>query len=353
MKKVRIGIVGAGRLGGFHANKAKNNPNVELVGIVDVSQENRRRVAQACNVRDFETLEELTPLVDAVVVATPSVLHANVGRQVLQANKHLLVEKPATTSGKTALELATLAKERGLVMQVGHVEQYNPAWREALNRLEDARTGVEPIVVEATRTSGYTFRSTDVGATLDLMIHDLELVLSLIPSELERVSAFGYSQLGGYEDASFATLEFANGSIARLKASRIEQCAERKMTIQTPRQTVKIDFASRSATLVSPTSNILNGEFAPSRVSFADMSDRVATFMKEEYATEELVHEPFDALELEMQDFASAILYKTPSTVPGERAARAVAVAEMIIEDLNRRARRSNFQPQRRMKIAG
>lgn len=352
MEKVRIGIVGAGRLGGFHANKAKNNPNVELIGVADVSQENRRKVAQACNIRDFDTLEELIPLVDAVVVATPSVLHAEVGRKVLLANKHMLIEKPATTTGASALELAKLAKERRLVMQVGHVEEYNPAWREALKRLDSVRQGIEPALVEATRASGYTFRSTDVGATLDLMIHDLELVLALIPSELERVVAFGLSQLGGYEDAAFATLEFANGSIARLKASRIEQVATRKMTIQTATRSVKIDFAARAATLVSPNSDVLNGAYSPSRVSFAQMASRVPTFMQDAYHTEELVHEPFDALELEMQDFASAILYGTPSTVPGERAARAVAVAEMIIEDLNRRALRSN-EIQRRMKLAG
>ena len=209
------------------------------------------------------------------------------------------------------------------------------------------------MAIDATRTSGYTFRSTDVGATLDLMIHDIELILSLIPSSVERVSAFGISQLGGYEDASYATLLFSNGSIARLKASRIEQSATRQMTIQTASKTIHVDFATRSATLICPNSDVLDGKYSPDSVTLAEMGAKVSTFMKDEYETRELVHDPVDALALEMQNFVSAILHGEKSVVPGGRAAQAVVVAEEIIRDLQARARRACVPPTRTLKIAG
>ena len=213
--------------------------------------------------------------------------------------------------------------------------------------------GLEPVAIEAERTSGYTFRSTDVGATLDLMIHDLELILSLIPSEIEHVSALGFTQLGGHEDAAFATLLFANGSVARLKASRIEQSARRRMSIQTTTKTFQIDFAARSATLIRPKDDVLNGVYSPDSGSFAEMAPRVSTFMSDEYETTELVCDPVDALALEMQNFVSAILRGERSVVPGERAAQAVAVAEEIVRDLNSRLKRV-YAPQRRnLRIAG
>ena len=168
------------------------------------------------------------------------------------------------------------------------------------------------------------------------MIHDLELVLSLIPSKVERVSALGFSQLGGYEDTAFATLFFENGSIARFKASRVEQRARRYMTLQTPTKSVQIDFAARSATLV-----------------LTEMAPRVSTFMQDEFETIELVHEPVDALALEMQNFVSAIIQGERSVVPGDRAARAVVVAEEIVRDLNARSLRVGTSRRRNLRIAG
>ena len=352
MKRVRLGVVGAGRLGGFHSSKAASNPEVDFVGVSDVCEENRKRVASQWNVREFATVEELLLNVDAVIVAAPSVLHAEIGRKVLMAGKHLLVEKPATTTGASALELAEIAKARGLVMQVGHVEQHNPAWKAAKQYLADVVSGAVPAYIDASRTSGYTFRSTDVGATFDLMIHDLELVLSLIPSPIVRVSAFGVAQFGGYEDASYATLEFENGSVARLKASRIEMEAVRQMTVRTASQSIFVDFAARSAKRVCPKREILEGAYSPENVTYAQMAPRVKTFMQEEYEVEELVRDPFDALELEMKDFVSAILRGTPSVVPGERAARAVQVGEMIVRDLQARASRAQHAPVHTLKVA-
>ncbi len=353
MEKVRLGVIGTGRLGGFHASKAANDPEVEFVGVSDVSEESRKRVADQWNVRSFETVEELLLNVDAVVLAAPSTLHAEIGRKVLKAGKHLLVEKPATTTGATALELARIAREKNLVLQAGHVEQHNPAWRAARRYLLDVRSGKVPAFVESERTSGYTFRSTDVGVTLDLMIHDIELVLSLIPSEITRASAFGFSQFGGFEDVAFATLEFANGSIASLKASRAETNAVRRTSIRTYAKSLFIDFAARSAKLVRPGREILNGSFAPGKVSYPEMAPRVSTFMQDEYETEELVKEPFDALALEMRDFASAILRGTPSTAPGERAARAVVVAEMIMRDIEARSKQSETRSPQTLRMVG
>lgn len=353
MEKVRLGVIGTGRLGGFHASKAAANPEVDFIGVFDACESTRKKIASQYGVRDFSSLDELLPTVDAVVVATPSIYHAEVGVQILAAGKHLLMEKPVTTTAKSAQELTRLAEKQGVVFQVGHVEQHNPAWRAAMERLVDVREGLEPVMVDAVRTSGYTFRSTDVGATLDLMIHDLELTLSLIPSPVERVSAFGFSQMGGLEDASYATLTFENGSVARLKASRVEQSAVRQMTIQAANKTVHIDFGARTAQLVRPKKEVLEGAFAPNVVTLNEMAPRVSSFMKEEYETINLVHEPFDALALEMQNFVSSILRGQESVVPGKRAALAVTIAEEIIHDLETRSRRCVAGERRSLRIAG
>jgi len=337
MELLKIGIVGAGRLGGFHADKVAAKTNAQLVGVVDPVLESRKRIAQKYNIEHYDRIEDILPSVDAVVIAAPSVLHYELVKIALEQGKHVLVEKPMTTHGAHATELVKLAENKGLVLQTGHVEEYNPAWIAVQKWFTGIQQG-KRCVIDAVRTSGYTFRSVDTGAVYDLMIHDLELILGLIPSPVSRITASGFTQLGGCEDSAFAQMEFANGSIARLTASRIELEAKRQMTIRTDFQTIQIDFQNRQAKRIKPSNDILMGCFSPKVVDSARMTSKASDFMQNSYLTEVLENNPVDALALEMDCFISSVLKKAPARIPVSRAADAVCVADEILTDIKRRS---------------
>ncbi|MCL2624964.1 MAG: Gfo/Idh/MocA family oxidoreductase, partial [Planctomycetaceae bacterium] len=299
MQGLRMGIVGAGRLGAFHAAKAVARDDVELVGIYDVNHENARTVAERVQSWTFDSPKSLADSVQAAVIAVPSVHHAEIARLFLDKGVSLLIEKPMTTTASEAKSLIALAEKNKAKILVGHTEQYNPAWEAGRQFLA---SGI-PCLIDARRTSGYTFRSTDIGVVLDLMIHDLELILSAIPDEITQVDAFSFSTMGGYEDFAQARLTFANGTTANLTASRVEQEAVRKMSMTSPRQSQIIDFAARSITCRQVSDEVRLGEFAPYRISAETIAKIQPTFMQTGFPTSTESFPTVDALTLEMADF--------------------------------------------------
>lgn len=330
---VRLGIVGAGRLGAFHANKAAEHSEVELVAVYDPCETNRKHLADQHKIVPHENMKSFLDTVEAVVVAAPSTLHFELGYAALDKGCHVLMEKPLVTRAVDAQTLIELAQSKSLVFQAGHVEQYNPAWLAAIDMLDDVRQGA-PCLIDAKRKSGYTFRCVDIGAVLDIMIHDLELVLSLIPSEVVSVDAFGFGMMGGYEDTAQAWLAFENGSRATLSASRVASAPERQMIVSTNRQTVHVDFQLRTTKRITPDDQVVAGTFSPNLVDQSAIPNLVSTFMKDHFTTEETSGLPVDALSLEMDNFVSAILRGTPSRVPAKRAALAVTVAQRILDKM-------------------
>ncbi|MDO5579644.1 MAG: Gfo/Idh/MocA family oxidoreductase [Planctomycetia bacterium] len=342
MDKIKIGVVGAGRLGGFHASKIAASNDAVLAGIADPIPQNRDKLAQNYSVPAFEHPEDLLPLTDAVVIAAPSTLHFETGKFFAEHGKHILMEKPLCTNSNDARDLLDIAEENNIVFQAGHVEQYNPAWISALPHLKSIQEG-EKVLVDARRTSGYTFRSTDIGVVLDLMIHDIELILSILGNDIAMIDASGFSQIGGFEDIAYAQILFQNGSVARLTASRVEQSPSRIMDIRFKEKSLQIDFQSRITRCITADSDIQNGSFAPDKVNMVQMAPNISSFMNDHYKIEELVNDPVDALSLEMDNFCSAILRNTPSRVPGKRAAEAVEIAEEIIRSIQEEEEEEDF----------
>lgn len=331
---VRLGIIGAGRLGSFHADKAVAHPEVELVAVMDPVEASRKTLAGKHGVQSCESLDELIPLIDAVVIAAPTFLHAELGLPCLQQGRHVLMEKPMCSSWSDAKKMVAAANRANVVFQVGHVEEFNPAWHAAKNSLIEAREGV-PVLIDAVRTSGYTFRSTDVGTVFDMMIHDIDLILSLIPSKVLSVDAVGFNVIGGpHEDTADVRLRFENRTVANLFSSRIAEKPERIMRITMPSQTTTIDFGARTATIRRPSDSAAQGEFAPDNISATEIAKLSPAFMQEHFSSEEIQNDAVDALSREMDDFVQAIRYGKASRVSGERALAAVAVAEMIVESI-------------------
>jgi len=329
VSRLRLAVVGAGHLGRIHARIAAALAGVQLVAVVDPVAENRARVASETGAAALSDLRELFGMVDAAVVATPTTTHRAVAKELLQGGLHLLVEKPLTSSLAEADELVTLAKRQQLTLQVGHVERFNPALTSVQDKLHD------PKYIEARRESGYTFRSTDIGVVLDLMIHDIDVVLSLVQSPVQHVEALGISVLGDQEDMVNARLRFASGCVANLTASRVSYAPQRSMQVITPTCAATIDFAERRSSLVEPTDQVLTREFNSKSLTPSEKSQLSEHLFSDLLARRDLPALDVNAIEQEQLDFVGAIRTGTNPQVTGHAGREAVAVAEVILQQIS------------------
>jgi len=335
---LKIGIIGAGRLGSFHADKVAAHVGAELAGVADPCEVARGSLAQKYGIPAFDSFEDMLPSVDAVIIASPTFLHYDLGSACLQAGKHVLMEKPMCASLAEGRKLVELARQNGLVLQVGHVEEFNPAWAAAKQAVRRDLMDDEPILIDAVRTSGYTFRSTDIGTVFDMMIHDIDLVLSLAACHVVSVDAVGFHVIGGqHEDVAHARLRFDNGCAANLFSSRVADKAERKMKITTATATVSVDFGTRTTVCHRADDTVLEGKYAPNHVLPNSISLLVPTFMNDAFSLETQTYDAVDALAAELNDFVQAILTHKVPRVSGTRALEAVSVAETIVRSISSR----------------
>lgn len=326
MSRLQLAVVGTGHLGKIHARLAAASDAIDLKAIVEPDEETRNKIATEHQAAPLASCRELFGLVDAAIVASPTSTHSDVVTELLRGGIHVLVEKPITTTVEEADELVALAKQQQLVLQVGHVERFNPAFTAVREKLED------PKFIEARRLSGYTFRSTDVGVVLDLMIHDLDAILHLVQSPVEEVQALGVSVMGHHEDVVNARLRFASGCIANVTASRVSYENQRAMQVFTPHACATIDFGSRQATLVEPDVSILQRSFELSTLSAEDRDDYRESLFSSLLNKQQAVTEEVNAIEQEQLDFAQAIASGSEPQVTGRDGREALAVAHEILK---------------------
>jgi len=304
--KVRIGVVGAGVFGGFHAQKFSSTPHAEFVGVFDLNLENAGKlIAKIGKGSVFGSFEALSSQCDALVIATPAVTHAKLTRMALDAGKHALVEKPLALNGAEARALAGLALERDLVLQVGHQE------RLVFQAMGLFSTGERPIHIEGARVGPASpeHRCEDVSAIFDLMIHDLDLAAELFGSEVKSVYGRGRKVHTEKLDEAIALVKFGNGGEAKLTASRARDQRSRYMRIDYPSGTVEIDFLTRKVKNTTPF-NIR-----------ADVS--------------EILPDPLRAAD---EAFLAAIQGRDVSPITGGVGARAAAMAELVEKSALKRA---------------
>ena len=240
MKKLRVGVVGVGHIGKNHARLYAEDPGAEFTAIYDTDGARAAEFAAQFGVSAAASLAEFSELVDAASVATPTSSHLAVASELLREGKHLLVEKPIAANTADATALAELASANGLVLQVGHVERFNPV----LSALEERLT--RPRFIEAHRLSPYPKRSTDIGVVLDLMIHDLEIILHLVRSPVAQVDAVGVPVLSRGEDIANARLRFENGCVANVTSSRISPEQMRKIRVFQEDAYLSLDYQNQS-----------------------------------------------------------------------------------------------------------
>ena len=243
-RPVRAGVVGVGGIGRNHARIYAALPGVELAAVHDTDAARAAALAAEFGTQAVGSVAELAALVEVASVAVPTVAHRAVGEELLRAGRHVLVEKPIAATHDDARALVTLAREQGLVLQVGHIERYNPVLREL-----EAKLG-RPRFIEASRLSPFPGRSTDIGVVLDLMIHDLDVILHLVDAPVASIDAIGVPVLTAREDIANARLRFANGCVANVTASRISSERVRKIRVFQEDTYLSLDYMEQSGYLM-------------------------------------------------------------------------------------------------------
>lgn len=306
MKKVRAGVVGVGYLGQHHARVLSILENVELVGVYDIDEKRAQEIARKYRTKAFPSLEALLDEVEAMVCAVPTEHHFDVGRTILNAKKHLLMEKPVAKTYEEASELVKIARENNVKFQVGHIERFNPATQVASKHVE------EPKYIESQRISVFNPRGTDVDVVLDLMIHDIDLVLKFMKKWPVDIKAAGIEVLTDKIDMANARLEFDEGEVVNLTVSRVSMVKKRKMRIFQPYAYIGIDFMRQDISIYRKEQT---GEILP--------------YFPPIHRKEPLL--------LELASFVESIIEDREPECTGEDGAKAVKLAEEITKSIKKR----------------
>ncbi len=333
MTRLRMAVVGVGHLGQHHARILSTFPDVDLVGVVDPNAEQARAVAAKCHTQPFTDYESLLGRVDAVSVAAPTSHHHPVASAFLRRGVPVLVEKPVCKTVAEAEELIQLAAAAGVPLQVGHIERFNPAFEELVKR------PIRPKFVEAERHGPFTGRSTDIGAVLDLMIHDLDLMIALVGGPVTEVHAVGASVFGGHEDMVNARLVFASGCVAHLTASRIAVRPKRRLRIWAPEGYAGIDFVTRKLHLVQQSDELRRQGLRPERMDAA-AKGRIKDDVFGRYLEVRNVDgdRKWDQLTNELRHFVECVRHNQTPRVTGEDGRDALALAERILASVRSHA---------------
>ncbi len=332
--KVRVSVLGTGSLGKEHAriySELAAARHVDFVGVHDIASETARKIAEKYEVRAFESASEAAAASDALSIVTPTTSHYDLAKPLLQAGKHLLVEKPMTDDAVQAADLVQLAQAGNCVLQVGHVERFNPVF----TYLQSVAT--EPRFIETHRLSPYPARSVDIGVVLDLMIHDLDVVLAFVKSPVASVDAVGIPVLSKSEDIANASLLFANGCVANLTASRVSPERMRKIRVfsRGPSTSyISLDYRAQEGFIYRVARD---GEEESSLLK--KLLRAKDSIIVSEFGGKRIVREPVpiakeEPLKLELQDFIECVRAHRLPLVSGESAKRALDLAFEITKQI-------------------
>lgn len=305
MDRLKVAVIGAGRLGSIHARVYSQLDNVRLAGVCDCNSRRAKKVARKSRTTSFVDYRDLFGKVDAVSIVVPTNLHHQIAKDFLMHDINVLVEKPITRTLQEANELLKIAEDKGLILQVGHIERFNSAAR-AINGLSD-----NPKFIECHRLGPYDKRVSDVGVVLDLMIHDIDMVLGLVNSKVEKIDAIGVNVLSNYEDIANARIRFRNNTICDLTASRVTEDITRKIRIFQKDAYISLDYVSQSALLYKR----MGGKITKRRINIK----------KEE------------PLRAELDSFINCVKTRERPLVSGEEGRDALKIALEIVDKIEQR----------------
>lgn len=330
MNDLKMAVVGVGSLGQHHARILSDMNGVQLVGVVDPRREQGQQIAERFSTSWCADIRDLPADLNGVVIATPTIFHLEPAKHFLKAGIATLVEKPLAANLADADQLREVAEEHGAILQVGHVERFNPAFEEASKLCGDVK------YLRCQRVSPYTFRSTDIGVVHDLMIHDIDLALALTGRMPESVEAFGTVTVGPHEDCVVARLRMAGGTIVDITSSRMAPQAERTLQIWSNKGCLNVDLQARTLTSWEPSADVAANPgmiqaIAATTANPLTLKDRVFGEWVEERTIQASDR---DALTAELEEFAAAIRSEVTPRVSGREAVQAMLVADEVLSSL-------------------
>ncbi|MGB9561592.1 MAG: Gfo/Idh/MocA family protein [bacterium] len=311
---MRLSVIGAGYFGRIHIKKIIEGGFAELAGFYDINPDRANEIQSEFDIRSFSSVDEALRFCDASIIATPTSTHYEIAKRCLESGKDIFVEKPLTDNSVSSYELTELAERRGLLIQVGHIERFNPAYRAACEFIR------RPVFIEAHRISPFKGRGSDIAVIFDLMIHDIDLVLDLMRREPSSISAYAAPIVTTKEDIATARLVFENDGVANLTASRISLKSLRKMRVFQKNSYVSIDFEKREFEYVSTS--------RPAGV-VSEKTKVAEDFVF--YVSRPIVHH-YDPISAELKHFVDCVSTRTRPIISGVEAANAIRIAEKVIE---------------------
>jgi predicted dehydrogenase len=321
---LKVGVLGAGHLGKIHLRLLNQSEKYELVGFYDAFEENANKVAAEFGYKKFDTIAELIAAVDVVDIVTPTMQHFECAKQVIEAGKHIFIEKPISNTVEEAEEIIALAKKHNVKGQVGHVERFNPAFTAVKDKINN------PMFIETHRLAEFNPRGTDVPVVLDLMIHDIDAILSVVKSKVKSVNASGVAVISDSPDISNARIEFENGCVANITSSRISMKNMRKSRFFQKDAYISVDYLDKVC-------EVVRMKDAPEVPGDFDMILQNAEGVKKQIYFDNPQVDANNAILDELETFADAINNNTTPIVTLEDGTEALRVAYQIIECMNER----------------
>lgn len=319
---LKIGLLGVGHLGKIHLKCIQASEALELIGFYDPDPTTAQKVAETFNTQAFSSLDALLDAVDAVDIVTPTTTHFELAKKAAERGKHIFIEKPLTHTVEEARILTGIVQKQGVKVQIGHVERFNPAF------LSLGETKITPMFIEAHRLATFNPRGTDVSVVLDLMIHDIDLILHLVKSEIKQIHASGVSIVSASPDIANARIEFENGCVANLTASRMSLKQMRKVRLFQPDAYISLDFLEKKSQIISLLDENTEGVDYTTLMPLetARGTKWIDIKMPEPVAV--------NAIQMELETFADSILHNSDIRVTIEDGYRALKVAHQIIEEI-------------------
>jgi len=330
MHRLKVAVVGVGHLGKEHARVYAEMPGVELFSVVDIQRKQAEKVAQQYNTRYFLNYKDIIDKIQAVSIAVPTKSHYAIAKDFLQHGVHVMIEKPMTGTVLEARELIDISKARGLVLQAGYIERFNPAIA-AIKRLS-----VNPRFIECHRLSPFTFRSADIGVVLDLMIHDIDILLYITNSKVKKFDAVGVNVISDKEDIANVRIQFQNGCVANVTASRVSITPMRKIRLFSEDSYISIDYQKKDALIYKKSPELTLKSLNISDTNVSTIADLKSYVFGDLLKIEHIKMDDYEPLKKELESFVDCIVNHKEPVVSGEEGLRAIEVANDILREIEK-----------------
>ncbi len=330
MSKLRVAVIGVGHLGKEHARVYASMPNVELVAVVDTNKVQGETISKNCNTRFFADYKEVIDSVDAVSIAVPTRLHCQISKDFLIKDIHVLVEKPMSSTLTEAKELVEISKCHNAVLQVGYIERFNPAI------MAIQKYPITPRFIECHRLRPFTFRSADIGAVFDLMVHDIDIILHLANSKVKKIDAFGINMISEKEDIANARILFENGCVANITASRVALAPMRKIRLFSEDTYISLDYQKREALIFKKSPNLTLESLNIKETDVSSIADLKNYDFGGLLHVEKLAMDNYEPLQKELESFVECIQNGKKPLVSGEDGLMTLEVATYITNEIEK-----------------